>query len=100
MPASSSERCDAYLSHHVLEELARVSLAASVRLGADVHEVVAVIVAVSHDLLLSTGQKGQHLPVVAPATFLGELEVELQHTTPEHGPPPVGVASRGLPARC
>ena len=96
-PIAPVQREVAYLSHHVPEELASVPFAAGMRLGANVDEVVTVIVTVSHDLLLGAGQKGQHLLVVAPAAFLGELEVELQHTAPEHGPPSISVASRKVP---
>jgi len=78
-----------HLDSHILNQLRRVPPAAAAGLGAQVDEVVAVFVAVAHDVVLGVVQQGHQLVVVPAAALGGELPVEAPHAAAQRRPPVV-----------
>ena len=85
----------AYLDSHILNQLGRVPAPAPAGLGAQVDEVVAVVVAVAHDVALGVVQQGQQLAVIAAAALGRQLPIEAPHAAAQRRPPVVhGLAGR------
>ena len=84
-----------HLDGHVLDQLRRIPPAAAAGLGAQVDEVVAVVIAVAHDIVLGVVQQGQQLLVVSPAALGGELPREAPQAAAQRRPPIVhGLAGK------
>ena len=83
----------------MLDQLPRVSFPASARLGAKIHEVVGVIVAVTHNIVLGVVKEREELVVETSFAFRGELVPEAPHAGAEDGPEVVHVLSWGHPVR-
>jgi hypothetical protein len=81
----------AYLKNHVLNEFLRITLPASVGLGAEIHKIIAIVVPVAHDFYLGIMKKWEHFVVIAFPPFSRKLVVEPPHTTPKNCPPVIHI---------
>lgn len=89
-----------YPDSHGLDELARVAAALARGLGANVDEVVAVVVAVAHDLVLGLVQPGEQLGKVAVSPARREQVVEPPRARAQQGEPVVRVRGGRGPVLC
>lgn len=87
----------AYPSKHMLNQLLRIALAPRTRLATKVHEVVRIVVTITHHVVLGVMQEWQELVVKASLAFPRKLVPQSPHATAEDSPEIIHVLPRRHP---
>lgn len=78
-----------YPVDHSLEKLASVATASGVRLGAQVHEIIGILLPITQDLGLGVVEQRHELAEVALPALGRQLQVEPPHARAEESQPVV-----------
>jgi len=70
---------------HTLNQLSRIPLPPRTRFTAQVHEIIRIVVAITHDIMFGIVQQGHEFIEESVAAFGGELVVESPHARAEGG---------------